>query len=147
MGKKILGKKALEAQDVTQLVPWGDRVLIEEVEVEDCAYFGDIKIPIQRAQPAKSPRDPNPNIEGAELIEIERGWILGQVIAVGNGHRLENNDVVPMPHVGACFFIERLTGRKQEFAHRKYRIISQVDLLEEAPGIQHLIEDEEEVAV
>lgn len=142
---KIVSKAAFDIQDVSKLVPHGDRLLVEEIEVEDAAYIKggdgrDIKLVLSREPMRRNPRDPRPEPGTEELVEIARGWKLGRVVAVGSGHRMEIDVTVPMPfEVGDYVFFERMTGRELDFRGVKYRIINQVDVLLHAPEIKALI--------
>jgi co-chaperonin GroES (HSP10) len=132
---KILGKAAYDAQDPRKLRPHGDRLLVEKYEVEDAVFVTmddgtQKKIRIQRERKPPNPRDPSPEFTSEQLQEIARGWILCEVIRVGNGHRLELDMVVPMPfEPGDFVYVERLTGREWELRGAKYYIISQTDVL------------------
>ena len=118
---KIIGKNSFELQDPTNLRPHGDRLIVEIVDLENAVYTEtNIKIVIPETSD----------------MQVERGWQLARVVAIGNGHRLEINDRVPMPFAaGDLVLIERLTGRKLRLQHRDYLVISQVDVLCHVPPL------------
>jgi co-chaperonin GroES (HSP10) len=87
----------------------GDRYAVEIMEVDDL-LIGDILIP--------------------DKGEVERKWQAGEIVAVGNGHRLETDVTVPMFfEKGDVVVFERLTGKDFFFGHGEYRIMSQIDVL------------------
>lgn len=143
----IVGKAAFDAQNVEELVPHGDRLLVEKIDVEDAQIVAgafDVqgrpqRIVIQRAEPARDPRDTSPRLSPEQLLEIARGWILCRVVSAGSGHRLEMDMTVPMPFKrGDYVYVERLAQHGLEFQGVKYYIISQIDVLLLAPQIKHL---------
>jgi co-chaperonin GroES (HSP10) len=78
--------------------------------------------------------DPGDNVVGGIVIpdqgEAKRGWVVGEIVRVGNGHRLESDTTVPMFFkVGDTVFVERLTGKDFKLASGEYRILSQIDVL------------------
>ena len=87
----------------------GDRYAVKIMDVDDL-IVSDILIP--------------------DRGEVERKWQVGRIVAVGNGHRLEKDETVPVFYkVGDVVIFERLTGKDFFFAHGEYRILSQVDVL------------------
>lgn len=142
MSRKILSQEAWEAQNPADFKPHGDRLLVEKIEIEDAVFVTGpdgqpTKIRIARANAkANNPRNPTPEYSEEQLQELARGWILVQVISVGNGHRLEIDITVPMPfRPGQYLYVERLAQHHQELQGNKYYIISQMDVLGEPTGL------------
>lgn len=105
-------KKKLKYNDITVSKNFhilGDRYAVEIMDVDDL-LIGDILVPSQG--------------------EVERKWAVGEIVGVGNGHRLETDVTVPMFYqVGDIIIFERLTGKDFFFGHGEYRIMSQIDVL------------------
>ena len=108
--------KTLFKEHVHDVKNWsilGDRYAIEIYEVADLQY-GDILIPDQG--------------------ENRRGWACGEIVGVGNGHRLETDVTVPMFYgVGDVVVFERLTGKDFFIGGKEVRILSQIDVLAKIP--------------
>lgn len=82
----------------------GDRYLIEEMEIK--------------------------NRVGAIVLAAEDpttlGWMAGRIIAVGDGARLENNEMVNMRfNPGDVIICERMTGREVNLLGKKFRLVNQ----------------------
>jgi co-chaperonin GroES (HSP10) len=87
----------------------GDRYLVEVLEISDYNHAGIVLI---------------------QKDENQRGWLVARIAAVGNGHRLERDEYVPMFYkVGDVVFMERLTGKDFKLGGLDYRILSQIDVL------------------
>lgn len=83
----------------------GDRYLLEILEAEQVTASG-IHLPGQ---------DPE-----------NTGWQVGRVLAVGNGHRLENEQTIPMFFkVGDLVICERFSGRDLRLEGRKVVVMNQ----------------------
>lgn len=118
-----IGKAAWEAQDPHKFEPHGDRLLVEEIEVEAVHYVGSTKI-----------------ILAGTNEEIDRGWKLCRVIGKGNGHRMEVDVTVPMPfEIGDIVYVERFTGRCLRLQNKNFWIVNQVDVLGKAPDLPALM--------
>lgn len=58
--------------------------------------------------------------------EDKLGWSAGEVVAIGNGHRLDEDVTVPMFfNVGDIIYASKYTGVQLYFQATEYRIISQ----------------------
>jgi co-chaperonin GroES (HSP10) len=108
--KNIMAREKFTAHDVDHFEVLGDRYLVEMVDVPDRKTVGNIVIP--------------------DLGEAQRGWAVGRICKVGNGHRLETDVTVPMFFgEGDMIFFERLTGKDYHLGGSEYRILSQIDVL------------------
>lgn len=97
------------SQDPSKFNLLGDRVMVEVLDVEDVLKSGFV-LP--------------------DVGESRRGWMAGKVVRVGDGHRLERDESVPMfVKVGDTCIMERLTGKDFKIGGKDYRILSQVDVL------------------
>lgn len=97
------------SQDPSKFEVFGDRVMVEVLEVEDVLKSGFV-LP--------------------DVGESRRGWMAGKVVRVGNGHRLEKDEYVPMfAKEGDVLIMERLTGKDFLISGKTYRILSQIDVL------------------
>lgn len=82
----------------------GDRYLIEMLDISDVTPSGIL-----------IPGDP-----------LSRGWEAARIVAVGNGHRLERDELIPMFFtVGDVVSVERLSGRQINMGGRDVRIVNQ----------------------
>lgn len=140
MPAKLIGKKVFEAQDPTKFVPHGDRLLVREIEVEDEHFTAEgRKIFIARARTQAESRA---GIPETNALETERGWKLAEIIAIGNGHRLEADVTVPIHswfEVGDVVYVESLTGRKLVLQSETYHVVNQTDVLGKAPEMRTLL--------
>lgn len=82
----------------------GDRYLVQDLEVENVTDSGLVVL------------------DGP----LSRAWQPGLVVKVGNGHRLERNEKMPMFFkTGDVICFERLSGREVKLAGKPYRIVNQ----------------------
>lgn len=100
-------------QDADLFEPIGDRYLCEALDFgKEYKSNGGIIIPLTHLDPMKV------------------GWKPGRVVRVGDGHRLENNETIPMKfEVGDFIMVERMAGREIELQGRKYFVVSQAECL------------------
>lgn len=85
----------------------GDRYLIEEIAVD--VSLGGLIIPTDSAT---------------------LGWRVGKVVAVGNGHRLERDETVPVFYqLGDVLMVEKLSGRELHMRGKRYIVINQTNVI------------------
>lgn len=91
----------------------GDRYLLERVEIEHETASGI-------ALPGQTPET--------------TGWQAGIILLVGNGHRLESNESVPMFfQKGDLVLCERFSGREQRIRGKTYVLMNQTQIYEKIP--------------
>lgn len=107
-----IDKIELTEDSILRFTPNGDRYVVALRDIDDTISAGGFKL----VRP--------------EMDDTERGWKAGEVLCVGNGHRLETDVTVPMFFKpGDVLAIERLTGREIRIGAKKYLIVNQVDIL------------------
>jgi co-chaperonin GroES (HSP10) len=127
-----IAKRHFEMQDPSKSRPHGDRLLLEEIEVENWHFFAG-EDGEQRA--IELPQN-------AKNDEFERGWKLAKIIAMGNGDRMEIDYRYPMEDhfkVGDVVYVERLTGRQIKLRGKNYWIVNQTDILMVQPDLADLM--------
>jgi co-chaperonin GroES (HSP10) len=131
-------RDVLDDLDPYKEQPHGDRYIVEEAEIgnekiiEGRTLFVAADVGYWEYNPLNGQKK---WIEGKTFEEVN-GYFIGRVVAKGNGHRLERDEVVPMSfEVGDVLRIERFTGRKWTFNGVKYRLVNQVDCLSLIPEL------------
>jgi co-chaperonin GroES (HSP10) len=125
-----IDRAAFMALDPRKMKPHGDRIIVEKVEVENVHVIPGMDTTIEIAG-------------GDGDLENARGYFLGRVLAVGNGHRLEADVTVPMPFaVGQVWLIERFSGREIVLGGKKYRVVNQVDVFCYVPELDDYASDD-----
>jgi co-chaperonin GroES (HSP10) len=65
-----------------------------------------------------------------DVGELKRGYAAGEVVLVGNGHKIEREETVTMHFkVGDIIIFERLSGKEIMLGGRRHRLVAQVDCL------------------
>lgn len=108
------GKIRVYELDVEQGEIIGDRYLLERVEINHETASG---------------------ISLAGQTPETTGWQAGIIIKVGNGHRLERNETVPMFFkVGDLVICERFSGREFRVRGTTYVLMNQTQVYECVPA-------------
>lgn len=126
-----------------EIIPNGDRYVVEIVNVDDSIELGGVLVLIQ--DPNINPKDPSadPKVE-------RRGVLVGIVLTAGNGHLLglhdlppDKNGVRPLATVqmfynpGTVVFIDHnARGRNLRLVGREIRVVNQIDILAAVPKMR-----------
>lgn len=107
--------RAMQAMKKVRFVPNGDRYLVAPMDHNDTM---------------KSLPESTAGILLPDTAAQTLGWYGGMILEVGNGHRLERDEMVPMFFKqGATVMITRLAGHDVYLDGRLYKIVNQVDIL------------------
>lgn len=93
----------------------GDRVLVKVDDIDNIVPVGDFFLELPQGS----------------VDEKSLGFVVGRVVAMGDGHRLERDETVRMfAKIGDRVICERYAGREVKLADGdRYRIYNQVDVL------------------
>jgi co-chaperonin GroES (HSP10) len=123
----------IDRLDERLIIPHGDRYLVEKLTIDN-TYVVELADGSTKLIP----------IEGTQNKEERDGYYIAEVVAKGNGHRLETNTVVPMPFDrGDVVMVEKFSGRELQIAGSIYTIVNQVDCLAVLPELTKLLHPEE----
>jgi co-chaperonin GroES (HSP10) len=151
-----IDRRVFDSLDPSKMIPHGDRLLVEKVDVDNLVYVDDLEGGYHAIEIAS----------GEDDQEEKRGYYFGRVIAMGDGHRLETpdlavvvnrrverNDVVayedgvvrvpatvPMPfRIGEILMLERFAGRELRIRGKLYRQVNQIDVIAHCPEIERAL--------